>query len=532
MIFDDPQDYDPLEQIELKANPPATSVGKPLILTAALAVGGFAFTSSAIVGGSLAALPAYFLLKRLNRSWKNHVFLRRFPGCYAHLIRDDRDMVEWIEAHGRDDVADQLRVALIQRQRLTPCAKRTAHILIKPEALPHKSVTTYLESTGTKSTPEHPQSPPGTALETGTNPSLERSLFVHLADNPFLCWFILASQRTGKTSSAAAASLTVKREHATEVYYINLSDHGQGNREAFAHADLTAIGNINGGDGGEVTRLVQAAIAVVEQFHQSHNAILVVDEWVSLATRGRDILDEFWDVLAPKADALSSNGIGCGRSVWAIAPRFQAATMREDAKIVKNFKPLLLAIAPGQTVEWQNPRNGTTAKLTYNGALVGQAIKNWPEAGITEPTAAAARQWQREGSSRIFWSDGQWSALGQAPALPTPPPPRELAYAVVTAAPVMDAVEIQPELPAWMQAVATSAVTSAFYQSTADPIEFAIMNYFRNRPNQPKATRDILASRIKALEGLKSGEIREYLECLATEGKLIQDGVTFRFAEC
>jgi hypothetical protein len=550
MIFDDPQDYDPLEQIELKANPPATSVGKPLILTAALAVGGFALTASAIVGGSLAALPAYFLLKRLNRSWKNHVFLRRFPGCYAHLIRDDLDMVEWIEAHGRDDVADQLRVALMQRQRLTPCANRTAHILIKPEALPQNSVVAYLSAIDQDETAEttantesgNPKSSSGSSAEAETpteqaSPEIaqrqdERSLFVHLADNPFLCWFILASQRTGKTSSAAAASLVVKREHSTEVYYINLSDHGQGNREAFAHADKVAIGNINGGDPNAVAQLVQAAIACVEQFHQSHNAILVVDEWVSLATKGRDILDEFWDVLAPKADALSSNGIGCGRSVWAIAPRFQAATMREDAKIVKNFKPLLLAIAPGQTVEWQNPRNGTTAKLTYNGALVGQAIKNWPEAGITEPTAAAARQWQREGSSRIFWSDGQWSALGQAPALPTPPPPRELAYAVVTTAPTIEAVEIEPELPAWMQAVAASAVTSAFYQATADPIEFAIMNYFRNRPNQPKAARDILASRIKALEGLKSGEIRDYLECLAHEGKLIQDGVTFRFAEC
>ena len=105
MIFDDPLDFDPLEQIELKANPPATSIGKPLLFTAALAVGGFALTASAIVGGSLAALPAYFLLKRLKRSWRNNVFLRRFPGCYAHLIRADRDMVDWIEAHGRKDVA-------------------------------------------------------------------------------------------------------------------------------------------------------------------------------------------------------------------------------------------------------------------------------------------------------------------------------------------------------------------------------------------------------------------------------------------
>lgn len=246
----------------------------------------------------------------------------------------------------------------------------------------------------------------------------ERSLFMHLADNPFLCWFILASQRTGKTSSAAAASLTIKRESATEVYYVNLSDHGQGNREAFAHADKMAVGNINGGNSNDVAKLIELAIAVVEKFHESNNAILIVDEWVSLATKGRGILDEFWAVLAPKADALTSNGIGCGRSVWAIAPRFQAATMRDDAKIVKNFKPLLLAIAPGQIVEWKNPNNGTTAKLDYNGALVGQAIKNWPESDITEPTAEDTRRWQRDKVSRIFWADGQWSALGQAPAIP------------------------------------------------------------------------------------------------------------------
>jgi hypothetical protein len=106
------------------------------------------------------------------------------------------------------------------------------------------------------------------------------------------------------------------------------------------------------------------------------------------------------------------------------------------------------------------------------------------------------------------------------------------AYAVVSSGPNYAPVEIESELPGWMQVAAVAAVTSAFYQQSGDPIEFAIMNYFRNRPDQPKAVRDILASRIKALEGMKSGEIREYLEILAGEGKLIQDGVTFKFAEC
>jgi hypothetical protein len=427
-LFDDPKDYDPLEQIENRANPPATSVGMPLALVAlsggaGLAVGG------AVVGGSLAALPAYFLVKKMGKVWTNNVFLRRNPGCYAHLIRSDRDMVQWIEAHGKDDVADQLRVALMQHQRLTTCAKRTAKLLIAPESLPPKNVATYLsaetpaviDSSNPRSlksaSPTAETSPPPITQEM-QQAQVERSLFLHLADNPFLCYFILASQRTGKTSSAAAASLVIKREKGTEVYYINLSDHGQGNREAFAHADRVAIGDINGGDPLAAVALVKEAIAIIEQFHKSNNAILVVDEWVNLALKVRSGMDEFWNVLSPKAAALTSNGIGCGRSVWAIAPTFQAAVMCEEAKVVKSFVPLILSVAPGQSIEWSNPATGVVSKIPYNGSLVGQAARNWPDADIKEPTAEEARYWQRCGASRIFWADKQWSILGKPPALP------------------------------------------------------------------------------------------------------------------
>jgi hypothetical protein len=255
-----------------------------------------------------------------------------------------------------------------------------------------------------------------TAIENLTH--AERSLFLHLADNPFLCYFILASQRTGKTSSAAAASLVIKREKGTEVYYINLSDHGQGNREAFAHADQVVIGDINGGKPGAAAALIKEAIAVVEQFHQSNNAILVVDEWVNLALKVRSGMDDFWAVLSPKAAALTSNGIGCGRSVWAIAPTFQAAVMREEAKVVKSFVPLILSVAPGQSIEWSNPATAVMSRIPYNGSLVGQAARNWPDAGIVEPTPEEVRYFQRAGASRIFWADKQWSILGKPPALP------------------------------------------------------------------------------------------------------------------
>ena len=92
--------------------------------------------------------------------------------------------------------------------------------------------------------------------------------------------------------------------------------------------------------------------------------------------------------------------------------------MREEAKVVKSFVPLILSVAPGQSIEWSNPATGVPSKIPYNGSLVGQAARNWPDAGIIEPTEEEARYFQRAGASRIFWADKQWSILGKAPALP------------------------------------------------------------------------------------------------------------------
>jgi hypothetical protein len=143
-LFNDPAEFDELEQIEYRANPPATSVGLPLAATVGLGCIGFALTASPVVGGSLAAMPAYFLYKRLTRAFKNNVFLRRNPGSIAHLIKSDRDMIDWIEAHGKEDVTNQLLLAIRHRQKLTPCARRTARDLIPPAQLPHRKVSDYL----------------------------------------------------------------------------------------------------------------------------------------------------------------------------------------------------------------------------------------------------------------------------------------------------------------------------------------------------------------------------------------------------
>jgi hypothetical protein len=60
-----------------------------------------------------------------------------------------------------------------------------------------------------------------------------------------------------------------------------------------------------------------------------------------------------------------------------------------------------------------------------------------------------------------------------------------------------------------------------------DAIEQALLTYLGNRPGQKKQPRDILAAKIKALERLKSEDIKDYLECLSREEKIFQDGSFF-----
>jgi hypothetical protein len=144
-LFNDPKDISEVELVHDRALPAEASTGLPLMLTAILGVGGFALTANPIVGGALAALPAYALLKRLGKSFKDNAFERCNPGCIAHLIKTDRDMITWIESHGLDEVRSQLLLASKQGQTLTSCAKRTLKALAPDTALPPRRVDQFID---------------------------------------------------------------------------------------------------------------------------------------------------------------------------------------------------------------------------------------------------------------------------------------------------------------------------------------------------------------------------------------------------
>lgn len=145
-LFNDPAKTTDIELVKDKALPTASSVGVPLATTFVLGLGGFIVSANPIVGGALAAVPAYAMFKRLKKSWKDNVFERRNPEHVAHLIKTDSDMCTWIEHHGVDEVRSQLLTALKHRQKFTSCAKRTLKAICPESDLPPMKVEDFLSA--------------------------------------------------------------------------------------------------------------------------------------------------------------------------------------------------------------------------------------------------------------------------------------------------------------------------------------------------------------------------------------------------
>ena len=144
-IFNDPADLSEAELVAEKAHPSGSSTGLPLVCAVGLGGIGFFLTANPIVGASLAIVPLYHLARKLKENYSNHHFLRRYPGCLAHLIASEKDMVIWIEEHGAKEVAEQLLLAQKHGQTMTRTAKKAFEALLPSDLRVKPSIEAYLE---------------------------------------------------------------------------------------------------------------------------------------------------------------------------------------------------------------------------------------------------------------------------------------------------------------------------------------------------------------------------------------------------
>jgi hypothetical protein len=541
-IFQDPADVDELEQIENRANPAAASVGAPLFLTVGLGGVGLFLTGSPIVGGSLAALPAYALVKKLNRVWQNNVFLRRNPGCYAHLIRQDRDMIEWIEAHGKDEVADQLLLAMRQGQRLTRCAQRTAKVLIQPEKLPPKKVTAYL----TAESPINPESLKSgtldstipqaeTIIQTASQPigqdrdpnpkpynpggyfnpaTGKGSIVLDLVmQSPGLSRLMIGGQRTGKSYFAAVASRELARSLGWKIFHINLASYGAEDSYYWQHAHKSVCGDLSSiTNEQEADDLIAHAIDCITEFISTKGAILIVDEVTFTGSKyGKWDATKFLRLVAEQISALTSSGMKRERVIWALCPELVAGAMKDSAKAIKSLKLLYFAIVPSMAIDWQGQ------KIGFDGELHKQINSNYDGVGL--PTTEQASLCRRHNLPRIAYLNGEWLPIGDLPKIeqPTIAQPSAYASARMTIAQTFE----QPGT------IHSNGMKECLTQK-GDPIEKAILEFLKSR------SEGITVGRMRAdkyaLKSLSIDELEEYLSVLVAEGKIEREGNVYYMA--
>jgi hypothetical protein len=250
-----------------------------------------------------------------------------------------------------------------------------------------------------------------------------------LLDNPLLTRAIIAGQRTGKTHLASIATWSIQRQHSVKVHYLNLYDHGQGNKAAFSHADNCLTFNWPSLSEANRVKVAKAAIKLIEYFIQGPSGqILVIDEWMSLGAKlpkfnaeipqSVILMNEFWRKLFEQLTQINSVGIATGKAIYAIMPYFQAGALRDEAKAIKNASPIILAVRPRHFIEWQDPITKNIAKIGYDPKITSDVAFNW-RLPINNPTTAQVIQWESNGDERIYYAGGEWNAIGNMPCTPT-----------------------------------------------------------------------------------------------------------------
>lgn len=220
-----------------------------------------------------------------------------------------------------------------------------------------------------------------------------------LANGAFISRAFYGGQGAGKTNLAADV-LRDKASEGVKVFVINLASYGSEDAqywEGFTglFEDLSTIK-----DTSEVESVVERAMSVIDQFWETQNAILLMDEWAILTGKyGRytEQLDPLVRSLADKISSLSSSGMKRRQAIWTIAPEIVAGTMEDFGKAVKKLQPVIVAVAPGHTVESRGQN------IAFDASVFGQVKLNYEM--ISDPPTSSEQ-------SRICFVNGEWFPLG------------------------------------------------------------------------------------------------------------------------
>ncbi len=244
-----------------------------------------------------------------------------------------------------------------------------------------------------------------------TTPTQKKQALSALLASPYVSRAIFGAQRTGKSYLAAVASFELAKQ-GTKIYHLNLASYGDEDQRYWSHTTQSIRGDLASIDSESASRVIQSAIALVQEFFSQNNAVLIVDEIVYIGSKSgahAALLDPLMRVIADKITALESTGIKRQKAIWTVAPSFVAGSLSDQCKVVKKLQLCYISIAPGRSIEWDGNRIG------FNAELFEQIKNNFP---ISMPVVGTMPN-----CDRLCFINGQWMAVGALPSLPKLPTP-------------------------------------------------------------------------------------------------------------
>ena len=231
------------------------------------------------------------------------------------------------------------------------------------------------------------------------NPIAQITALDRLLEGPYQSRFFAGAQRSGKTMLAAVAAKRLQATRGTNIFHINLASIGDEDRQYWGTATRSVTGNLTTDPADRVPHLLGKAIECVDQFLQTPESLLIVDEWTilcSLFNPHAKMVQQFTRRLAGIISGLSSSGTKQRRALWALAPELVATNLTQEGKAIKTLKLCYVSVNPGALVSWQGDR------IEFSVELFKQLRANYEGVEMPPPM----------GGDRICQINGVWYPIG------------------------------------------------------------------------------------------------------------------------
>ncbi|MBT9316268.1 hypothetical protein [Leptothoe spongobia] len=308
-----------------------------------------------------------------------------------------------------------------------------------------------------------------------------------ILDSPFDSYFIPGAQRTGKSYFVAIATRLLAAQ-GIKIFHINLLSYTKpetGTNEDIEYtrhcyksvkADFFTINQ------REAKVAVDEALALFNEWQSTERAILWVDEWPEMTSKGNKypaVVLPLNRAIANAISTLTSGGVKREQSIYCLGPKIVAGEMTDEGRYVKACKLLYLSIAPGKSTAWGK------STVTFDEQLFDQVSRNFE---ITKPTVSNSPV----GELRIGYAEDSWLPVGLdgiiLSELPMPSDPEEekTEAVPVTASTLRSPVEEKPQQDADKTPIAETATDEldSLFEAPADA-ESELGALFDDEPVRP-----------------------------------------------